>query len=53
MAKKKDKEQRRRPRPEGDKPAGDTLPNEGVDGGPPPTWDPGKTTQPQPQPEEE
>lgn len=34
-------------------PEPDTSANEGIDGGPPPTWDPGKVTQPQPEEEED
>jgi hypothetical protein len=34
-------------------PEPDTTPNEGKEGEPPPTWDPGKVTQPPPPPSEE
>jgi hypothetical protein len=36
-----------------DKPQGDTSANEGRNGEPPPTWNPGKTTQPAPEPDED
>ena len=45
MAKKKEKVKELNPE-KLPKPPGDTSANEGVDGKPPPTWDPGKVTQP-------
>jgi len=35
------------------KPEGDTSANEGANGGPPPTWNPGKATQPPAEEEQE
>lgn len=50
MAKKK--ATTKQPNPEGHRyPHGDTSANEGADGTPPPTWDPGKVNRPEEEPE--